>query len=356
VTVETETDILIILKDLVEDVMRRAGIAQYRVIDEISPDTLRTLRFKHPFIDRQSIIVFADYVSADTGTGAVHTAPGHGEEDYETGLAYGLDIYSPVNEKGAFIPEVEFFKGMTVFDANPKVVEKLQELGLLLHTEEIEHSYPHCWRCKKPVIFRATEQWFVSMDSQGLRQKGLDEVEKTQWIPSWGRDRIYNMLSMRPDWCISRQRSWGIPITIFYCESCREPFWCEESFARIVEAVKGSGADIWFEKDAAFFIPEGTKCSHCGNNTFSKEQDILDVWFDSGVSWAAVCKNVPSSNTRRTFILKEATSIGAGFTVPCSPRSAMKGTRHTRLSLLTVLSSTARAKDVEVPRKRYRSP
>ncbi|MHB8111293.1 MAG: isoleucine--tRNA ligase, partial [Syntrophorhabdaceae bacterium] len=293
VTVETDTDILIILKDLVEDVMRRAGIAQYRVIDEISPDTLRTLRFNHPFIDRQSTIVFADYVAADTGTGAVHTAPGHGEEDYETGLEYGLDIYSPVNEKGAFIPEVEFFKGMNVFDANPKVIEKLQELGLLLHTEEIEHSYPHCWRCKKPVIFRATEQWFVSMDSQGLRQRGLDEVEKTQWIPSWGRDRIYNMLSMRPDWCISRQRSWGIPITIFYCESCREPFWCEESFARIVEAVKGSGADIWFEKDAAFFIPEGTKCSHCGNTTFSKEQDILDVWFDSGVSWAAVCKKRP---------------------------------------------------------------
>lgn len=293
VSVETDKEVYIVLKDLLEDVMQRAGITQYRIIGEITPQTLQGLTFKHPFIDRQSVIVFADYVAADTGTGAVHTAPGHGEEDYETGLEYGLDIYSPVNEKGAFIDEVEFFKGMNVWEANPKVIEKLRELGLLLHTEEIEHSYPHCWRCKKPVIFRATEQWFVSMDSQGLRQKGLAEIDKTQWIPSWGRDRIYNMLSVRPDWCISRQRTWGIPITIFYCEKCREPFWSEESFRRVVEAVRQSGADIWFEKDAAQLLPADAKCGHCGNTAFSKEQDILDVWFDSGVSWAAVCKKRP---------------------------------------------------------------
>ncbi len=293
VAVETDKEIFIALKDLVEDIMGRAGISGYRIIGEISPQVLKGLTFKHPFIDRQSVIVFADYVAADTGTGSVHTAPGHGEEDYETGLEYGLDIYSPVNEKGAFIDEVEFFKGMNVFDANPKVIEKLKELGLLLHTEEIEHSYPHCWRCKKPVIFRATEQWFVSMDSHGLRQKGLAEVDRTRWIPSWGRDRIYNMLSMRPDWCISRQRTWGIPITIFYCEKCREPFWSEESFAKVVSAVRESGADVWFDKDAGHFLPEGTKCSRCGNTGFSKEMDILDVWFDSGVSWAAVCKKRP---------------------------------------------------------------
>ncbi len=293
VSVETDKEVYIVLKDLLEDVMQRAGITEYRIIGELTPQTLRGLTFKHPFIDRQSVIVFADYVAADTGTGAVHTAPGHGEEDYETGLEYGLDIYSPVNEKGAFIDEVEFFKGMNVWEANPKVIEKLRELGLLLHTEEIEHSYPHCWRCKKPVIFRATEQWFVSMDSQGLRQRGLAEIDKTQWIPSWGRDRIYNMLSVRPDWCISRQRTWGIPITIFYCERCREPFWSAESFSRVVDAVRQTGADIWFEKEASYFLPEGTVCSHCGNTAFSKEQDILDVWFDSGVSWAAVCKKRP---------------------------------------------------------------
>jgi len=293
VSVETDKEIYIVLKDLLEDVMHRAGITGYRIIGEITPQTLQGLTFRHPFIDRQSVIVFADYVAADTGTGAVHTAPGHGEEDYETGLEYGLDIYSPVNEKGNFIDEVEFFKGMNVWDANPRVIEKLRELGLLLHTEDIEHSYPHCWRCKKPVIFRATEQWFVSMDSQGLRQKGLAEIDKTRWIPSWGRDRIYNMLSVRPDWCISRQRTWGVPITIFYCDKCREPFWSEGSFSRVVDAVKQSGADVWFEKDAAHFLPEGTKCSHCGNTTFSKEQDILDVWFDSGVSWSAVCRKRP---------------------------------------------------------------
>ncbi|NLT22900.1 MAG: isoleucine--tRNA ligase [Syntrophorhabdus sp.] len=293
VTVETDKEVYIVLKDLLEDVMQRAGITGYRVIGEIGPETFRGLTFKHPFIDRQSVIVFADYVAADTGTGAVHTAPGHGEEDYETGLEYGLDIYSPVNEKGAFIDEVEFFRGMNVWEANPKVIEKLKELGLLLHTEEIEHSYPHCWRCKKPVIFRATEQWFVSMDSHGLRQKALGEVDKTRWIPSWGRDRIYNMLSVRPDWCISRQRTWGIPITIFYCEKCREPFWSEGSFNRVVEAVRQSGADVWFDRDAAHFLPEGTKCGRCGNTTFSQEQDILDVWFDSGVSWAAVCRKRP---------------------------------------------------------------
>ncbi|MBP1747499.1 MAG: ileS [Deltaproteobacteria bacterium] len=293
VAVETDKEIYIALKGLVEDIMGRAGITGYRIIGEVSPQDLRNLTFKHPFIDRQSVIVFADYVAADTGTGAVHTAPGHGEEDYETGLEYGLDIYSPVNEKGAFIEEVEFFKGMNVFDANPKVIDKLKELGLLLHTEEIEHSYPHCWRCKKPVIFRATEQWFVSMDSQGLRQRGLAEVDKTRWIPAWGRDRIYNMLSMRPDWCISRQRTWGIPITIFYCEKCREPFWSKESFENVVTAVRESGADIWFDKDAGYFLPEGTQCAHCGSSTFLKEEDILDVWFDSGVSWAAVCKKRP---------------------------------------------------------------
>ncbi len=293
VAVETDTEVYIALKGLVEDIMGRAGISGYRIIGEVSPQTLKALTFKHPFIDRQSVIVFADYVAADTGTGAVHTAPGHGEEDYETGLEYGLDIYSPVNEKGAFIEEVEFFKGMNVFDANPKVIEKLRELGLLLHTEEIEHSYPHCWRCKKPVIFRATEQWFVSMDSQGLRQKGLAEVDRTRWIPAWGRDRIYNMLSMRPDWCISRQRTWGIPITIFYCEKCREPFWSKDSFDNVASAVRQSGADVWFEKEAGYFLPEGTKCAHCGNTAFSKETDILDVWFDSGVSWAAVCKKRP---------------------------------------------------------------
>ena len=288
--VDAGGEIYIVLKDLVEDITKKAGIGDYRIIEEIKPEKLKGITFKHPFIDRQSLIVYADYVANDTGTGAVHTAPGHGEEDYETGIEYGLDVYSPVNEKGQFIEEVDFFRGMNVFESNPEVIKKLEELGLLLHKEEIEHSYPHCWRCKKPVIFRATEQWFISLDRHNLRQKALDEIDRVKWIPSWGRDRIYNMLQVRPDWCISRQRIWGIPITIFYCERCREPYWSKETFENVIRAVRENGADIWFEKDAAFFLPEGARCSHCGNGSFVKEEDILDVWFDSGVSWAAVCK------------------------------------------------------------------
>ena len=283
-------EIYIALKELVEDITKKAGIAEHKVLGEIPAEKLAKLTFRHPFIDRDSVMVYGDYVASDTGTGAVHTAPGHGEEDYETGIEYGLDIYSPVNERGEFLDEVEFFKGMKVFDSNQHVIKKLQELGRLLHQEEIEHSYPHCWRCKKPVIFRATEQWFISLDKNGLRQKALEEIDRVKWIPAWGRDRIFNMLQVRPDWCISRQRTWGIPITIFYCDKCREPFWSDESFQNVINAVREFSADIWFEKDASHFLPQGTMCKKCGNATFVKEEDILDVWFDSGVSWAAVCK------------------------------------------------------------------
>ncbi|HEX2965358.1 MAG TPA: isoleucine--tRNA ligase [Syntrophorhabdaceae bacterium] len=290
VVIETDKEIYIALKDLAEDIMTKASITGYKIIDEISPDALKKLTFRHPFMDRQSVVVYADYVAADTGTGAVHIAPGHGEEDYETGLEYGLDVYSPVDEKGEFIDTVEFFKGMNVFNANAHVIQKLDELGHLLHTEEIAHSYPHCWRCKKPVIFRATEQWFISLESNDLRQKALQEIDRVKWFPSWGRDRIYNMMQVRPDWCISRQRTWGVPITVFYCERCREPYWSNETFDKVIQEVRKSGADIWFEKDAAYFVPDGTSCPHCGGGKFIKEEDILDVWFDSGVSWAAVCK------------------------------------------------------------------
>ncbi len=289
VAVETKSEIYIVVKDLVADIMGKAGIGDYRIIGEISPETLRKQSFKHPFIDRMSLVVLADYVANDVGTGAVHIAPGHGEEDYATGLEYGLDVYSPVNEKGDLTGDVPFFAGMNVFRANPVILEKLKELGVFFFSEEIEHSYPHCWRCKKPVIFRATEQWFLSMDKGGLRQRSLAEVDKVTWIPAWGKDRIYNMLLTRPDWCISRQRTWGVPITIFYCDSCREPYWSHETFEKIINEVKQHGADVWFEKDASYFLPEGSTCS-CGNSTFVKEEDILDVWFDSGSSFAAVLK------------------------------------------------------------------
>lgn len=289
VGVETKDEIYIMVRDLVEETMAKAQVSDYRIVGEISPDGLKKLSFKHPFIDRKSIVVFADYVTKDTGTGVVHIAPGHGEEDYVTGLEYGLDVYSPVNEKGELMADVPFFAGMNVFQANPVIIEKLKELGVYFYSEEIEHSYPHCWRCKKPVIFRATEQWFISMEKNDFRTRVLAAVESAQWIPAWGRDRIYNMLLVRPDWCISRQRSWGVPITIFYCDRCREPYWNHDSFEKIISEVKQHGADIWFEKEPSYFLPHDAKCT-CGNGTFTKEEDVLDVWFDSGSSFAAVLK------------------------------------------------------------------
>jgi isoleucyl-tRNA synthetase len=289
VTIETRDDIFIAVRELVGDIMAKAGITDYRITGEIAPEALKALAFRHPFIDRNSLVVFADYVAKDVGTGVVHIAPGHGEEDYVTGLEYGLDVYSPVNEKGELASEVPFFAGMNVFAANPVIIEKLKAIGALLFSEPIEHSYPHCWRCKKPVIFRATEQWFISMEKDDLRKRALDEIDRVAWIPAWGRDRIYNMMAVRPDWCISRQRTWGVPITIFYCDQCREPYWNKETFDKIASEVSQHSADIWFEKEAAYFLPADARCK-CGNSTFTKEEDILDVWFDSGSSFAAVVK------------------------------------------------------------------
>ncbi len=291
VAVETENEIYIALKDLVEDIFRRAGTKDYKIIGEINAQALRGLAFKHPFIDRDSVIVFADYVANDTGTGSVHIAPGHGEEDYETGLEYGLDVYSPVNAKGEFIEEVEFFKGMKVFDSNKHVIAKLEELRLLLHREEIEHSYPHCWRCKKPVIFRATEQWFISLDKNGLRQKGLQEIDRIRWIPAWGHDRIYNMLQMRPDWCISRQRAWGVPVPVFYCEKCGEQLVDGPILDRVAALLREKGSDAWFEVPAEEILGEGVKCPACGGERAVKGTDILDVWFESGISHDAVLRS-----------------------------------------------------------------
>jgi isoleucyl-tRNA synthetase len=292
VAVETEDQIYVMVEDLVKDAMAKAGLTGYRVIGQVPAQVLKEMTLQHPFIDRPSVVVFADYVTKDVGTGVVHIAPGHGEEDYETGLEHGLDVYSPVNERGEFTNDVEAFQGMNVFESNTHIIQKLKELGALLFTEQIEHSYPHCWRCKKPVIFRATEQWFVSMEAHGLRKRALDAIDRVTWIPAWGRDRIYNMLFLRPDWCISRQRSWGVPITIFYCEQCRKPYWSRASFDLIIEATKKDGADVWFEKEASAFLPEGATCA-CGSTAFVKEEDILDVWFDSGSSFAAVLKATP---------------------------------------------------------------
>ncbi len=287
--VETEKDeVMILAEGLLEVCMDTFGIDSYEVINRYKAADLENLEARHPLYDRPSVIVLAPYVTLEAGTGCVHTAPGHGREDYETGLQYNLDVYSPVDDSGCFTPEVAYFAGMEVFEANRAVNDKLTEVGALLKEQEIAHEYPHCWRCKKPVIFRSTEQWFISMEKKNLRKNALDAIRKVSWIPSWGEDRIFKMIANRPDWCISRQRAWGVPITIFFCRECGEPVISQEIIDHVSAMVEESGADIWFIKSEQDLLPPGTCCPKCGSDRFRKETDILDVWFDSGVSYAAV--------------------------------------------------------------------
>lgn len=292
--VETDAgDVLILARERIADCMKAFDVLSYRIIADVDPKILENQTCRHPLYNRESVIVLGNHVSLETGTGCVHTAPGHGREDFEIGTAYGLEPYSPVDDNGCFTEEVKDFAGRFVFDADVGIIDRLRETGVLLASGVISHSYPHCWRCKKPVIFRATPQWFISMDKTGLRKKALAAIDTVSWIPAWGRDRIYGMIEKRPDWCVSRQRSWGVPITVFYCRKCTKMILTPEIVDRIYALFTQHGADIWFEKEAAFFLPEGTVCDACGSMDFDKEDDILDVWFDSGVSHAAVLEERP---------------------------------------------------------------
>jgi isoleucyl-tRNA synthetase len=286
-------DVLILAKELVENCMKTFGFSDFSILAEIRADRLERKECLHPLYDRKSIIILGPHVTLDAGTGCVHTAPGHGREDYDVGLLYDLDAYSPVDERGCFTEEADFFSGQFVFNANTDIIARLRENDLLILQETMEHSYPHCWRCKKPVIFRATPQWFISMDKTGLRKKSLEEIDRVTWIPHWGRERIYGMIENRPDWCVSRQRAWGVPIAIFYCEKCGALHVNQEIIDRVYTKFQEHGADIWFEKDAKEFLPQDAVCGECGHTKFVKEDDILDVWFDSGVSHAAVLEKRP---------------------------------------------------------------
>jgi isoleucyl-tRNA synthetase len=290
---------IVVAEALAEKVAAAAGKTFGEPVARMKGRQLEYLRFQHPLYARFSLGVLGEYVTLDAGTGAVHTAPGHGADDFATGVRYGLDIYAPVGPGGHFLDTVELFGGQRVFDANANVEEELKSRARLWHREDFQHSYPHCWRCHNPVIFLATSQWFIRMDgepvvptnagSKTVRAAGLEAIDgDVRWIPAWGRDRIYNMLVNRPDWCISRQRAWGVPIPAVDCTSCGEAVLTAELVERAARVFDEYGADAWYERPIEEFVPAGLACPSCGGTTFERERDILDVWFDSGSSHEAV--------------------------------------------------------------------
>jgi len=295
VALDADGETLVVAAKLAEAFAQLAHLGAPRRMATFPGRRLEGLEYRHAWIDRTGKVAAASFVAMDTGSGLVHIAPGHGEEDYDLGKALGLRIYNPVDDDGRFVPEVEHFAGMTVWDANPKIVEHLERVGALVAEVALTHTYPHCWRCKNPTLFRATEQWFVALDRQGLRALTLDAIRRdVHWIPEWGEERIFNMVAHRPDWTLSRQRVWGVPIVAFSCEEC-DALLLEE---RIVEHVarifgEGRGIEEWHLRSAAELLPAGTRCPKCAGDRFRKEADILDVWFDSGCSHAAVLEMRP---------------------------------------------------------------
>ena len=248
---------------------------------------LEGLKFEHPFLPLQSPAVLADYVTLDQGSGIVHTAPGHGADDFYTGQKYNLEVYAPQDDDGRFTEGLPEYKGKTVFEANPAIIALMKSRGALVGESKLTHSYPHCWRCHNPVIFRATEQWFIDLDHKNLRERALEAITKVKWTPAWGESRIHNMIAERPDWCISRQRFWGVPLIIFYCESCGTQLQDAKALRHVIPFFEREGADAWFTHSAEELLPPGTKCG-CGASKWKKENDVLDVWFDSGSTNLAV--------------------------------------------------------------------
>jgi len=279
---------VIVAKDLAAPVASKTGRSFDTLLATFPGAVMERLVFRHPLYDRDSLAVLGDYVTLEAGTGAVHTAPGHGSDDYNTGVKYGLEIYAPLDAGGHYNDTVELFAGQQVWKANPHVEAALAERGRLWHREDFSHSYPHCWRCHHPVIFLATAQWFIAMEAQDLRKKALKAIADTRWIPSWGRARIEGMIANRPDWCISRQRAWGVPIPALDCTSCGQAVLTKALVDQAAGVFDTYGADAWYERPLEEFVPAGLTCASCGGTAFERESNILDVWFDSGSSHEAV--------------------------------------------------------------------
>ena len=318
--------VYIVSAELAPSVVASCRLGLVEELARFKGTRLERATFKHPFLERSILGVLGTYVTADTGTGAVHTAPSHGADDFYTGQRYDLDQTCRVDSSGHLHVDHEAwplatlppFEGKTVWSANPIVLAMLEEQRALMASSDLEHSYPHCWRCHNPVIFRATEQWFISLETPmkradgsetTFRQLSIEEIDRVVWDPSWGKERITNMIATRPDWCISRQRIWGVPIAVFVCEECQNPILDPALNRKIVDLFEREGVEAWHTTDVAALLPEGTQCTHCGKTEFRKETDILDVWFDSGTSWLAVCESDPDLKADYAAFQKGA-SIG----------------------------------------------
>lgn len=282
--VKDNSERLIVAKEMIPSLKELWG-KDLQIEKTFTGKELEGILCKHPLFARDSIVICGEHVTLEQGTGCVHTAPGHGEDDFIVGKQYGLPVLCPVDHQGKFTAEITPYAGMKVESANENILKDLEAAGLLIYSSKIKHSYPHCWRCKNPIIFRATEQWFASID--GFRQAALAEIDKVKWIPAWGKDRIYNMIADRGDWCISRQRTWGVPIPIFYCEDCGKEIVSDATIEKLQKVFRAEGSDAWFAHPAEELLPEGFTCE-CGSGKFRKETDIMDVWFDSGTSHVGV--------------------------------------------------------------------
>lgn len=324
VLVNIDGEKILLAKKLLDSILRIKGKKQVKLLKTWKGHELEGIRCAHPFYKRDSLVILGEHVTLEQGTGAVHTAPAHGMEDFEVCQVYNIPVVSLVDGRGMFVPEAGPFAGMVVWDADQNVIDKLEECGLLYHQESIIHQYPHCWRCKEPLLFRATEQWFASID--GFRKQALKAIKEVQWIPAWGKERIYNMVAERGDWCISRQRVWGVPIPIFYCNHCQKPIINDKTIRWLQELFRFHGSDVWFEREVEELLPPDFTCPDCRGTSFCKETDTMDVWFDSGSSHFAVLEQFPELGWPADLYLEGSDQHRGWFNSSLCTSVAIRGT------------------------------